>query len=64
MLKDTGASVIKKKVFQENFSGDFQKKKTKRKVFQENFSCDLQKRKTKKVFANIPQGFWRFPTTF
>ena len=63
MLKDTGAIVIKKKVFQENFSGDPQKK-NKKKGLQENFSCDLQKRKTKKVFANIPRGFWRFQTTF
>ena len=59
MLKDTGASVIKKKVFQEKFSGD-PPKKNKKKGLQENFSCDLQKRKTKKS----SRGFWRFPTTF
>ena len=29
MLKDTGASVLKKKGLQENFSGDLQKKKQK-----------------------------------
>ena len=63
MIKDTGASVLKKKVFKKIFQA-ISKKKNKKKGLQENFSCDLQMRKTKKVFANIPRGFWRFPTTF
>ena len=44
--KDTGTSVLQKK----------------KKGLQNFFLGDLQKRKTKKVFANFPQGFWRFPT--
>ena len=63
MLMDTGASVIKKKVFKKIFQA-ISEKKNKKKGLQEIFSCDLQKRKTKKVFANIPRDFWRFPTTF
>ena len=34
----------------------------KKKALQKNFSGDILKRKTKKVFANFPQGFWRFLT--
>ena len=46
MLKDTGASVLKKKVFQKIFQAISKKRK---KGLQENFSCDLQKRKTKSL---------------
>ena len=28
------------------------------------FSGNLHRRKTRNVFANFPQGFWRFPTKF
>ena len=31
---------------------------------QRNFLGDFQTRKTKKVFANFPQGIWRFQTKF
>ena len=51
MLKNTGASVIKKKVFKKIFQA-ISKKKNKKKGLQENFSSDLQKRKTKK-FSRI-----------
>ena len=37
---------------------------SKKKSFQKFFSGDLRKKKQKKVFANFPQGFWRFPTKF
>ena len=42
------------------FSGDL-KKKGHQKFF---FKCYPLEENKKKVFANVPQGFWRFPTKF
>ena len=59
MLKDTGAIVIKKKVFQENFSGDPQKK-TKRKVFKKIFHVISKRGKQKKssrIFREVSGVF-------
>ena len=58
-----------KKSLQNFFSGDLKKKNVfkkflRRKNLQNFFSGDLYLRKPKKVFANFPQGFWRFPTKF
>ena len=57
MLKDTGASVLKKKGLQENFSGDLKKKK---KGLQENFSCDLPKEENKKSLREYSARFLAF----
>ena len=60
MLKDTGASVLKKKGLQENFSGDLKKKKNKKKGLQENFSCDLPKQENKKSLREYSARFLAF----
>ena len=60
LLKDTGASVLKKKVFQEKFSGDLKKKKTKRKVFKKIFHVISERGKQKKssrIFCEVSGVF-------
>ena len=68
--KDTGASVLQKKVFQNFFQAISKQKKvfkiffpaiSKKMVFKKFFRR-FSKEKTKKVFANFPQSFFRFPT--
>ena len=55
--KDTDARFLKKKGLQNFFSG----KKGLQKFF---FRRSLLEETKKKVFADFPQGFWRFPTKF
>ena len=67
--KDTDASVLQKKSLQIFFQAISKKKRLQKifeakKIFKNFFSGDLYLRKPKKVFANFPQGFWRFPTKF
>ena len=68
--KDADASVFKKKVFKNFFQAISKKKVFKnffqaKKIFKNFFSGNLYLRKPKKkVFADFPQGFWRFPTKF
>ena len=68
--KDTDARVLQKKGSSKNFFRRSQKKGLQKifsgeKGLQKFFSGNLHLRKPKKkVFADFPQGFWRFPTKF
>ena len=55
-VKDTGTSILKKKGLQIFVSGE-----TGLKIFFQGIS---DRGKQKKVFANFPQGLWRFPRKF
>ena len=67
--KDTDASVLKKKVFK-NFFQAISKKRSSNFFFRQKrsskffFRRSLLEETKKKVFADFPQGFWRFPKKF
>ena len=60
MTKDTDASILQKKKVFKIFFQAISKKRSSKFFFRQSLLEETEK----KVFADFPQGFWRFPTKF